>query len=117
MGVLLLCVNVLLVIKYCFFLFYKDTSYSKSELIEIKNECNPASDFPKMGEFVYFSPPRHGKAKKGSWITLSEWSYDENKKLLFPVCVKTEYVDGEKIKEDTWYSLKDGEFVEDNKNE
>ena len=39
-GVLLLCINVLLVIKYCFALFYKDTSYSKSELIELKNEYN-----------------------------------------------------------------------------
>ena len=44
------------------------------------------------------------KAKKGSWITLSEW---KNKR---PICVKTEYVDGERIKEDTWYQLKDGEF-------
>ena len=44
------------------------------------------------------------KAKKGSWITLSEW---KNKR---PICVKTEYVDGERIKEDTWYKLKDGEF-------
>lgn len=26
--------------------------------------------------------------------------------------MKTEYVDGEKIKEDTMYSLKDGGFVE-----
>ena len=75
----------------------------------------PVPDFPKIGKFVYFSP-RHGKAKKGSWMTRSEWSYDENKKILIPVCVKTEYVDGEKIKEDTWYTLKDGELVEDNKN-
>ena len=44
------------------------------------------------------------KAKKGSWITLSEWKSNK------PICVKTEYVDGERIKEDTWYELKDGEF-------
>ena len=44
------------------------------------------------------------KAKKGSWITLSEWKNNR------PICVKTEYVDGERIKEDTWYKLKDGEF-------
>ena len=50
------------------------------------------------------------KAKKGSWITLSEWEYKEGKEI--PKCVKTEYVDGERIKEDTFYSLKDGEFVE-----
>lgn len=52
------------------------------------------------------------KAKKGSWITLSEWEYDEEKKHPVPKCVKAEYVDGERIKEDTWYTLTDGEFVE-----
>ena len=57
------------------------------------------------------------KAKKGSWITLSEWQADKKTNRQIPICVKTEYVDGEKIKEDTWYTLKDGEFVEDNKNE
>ena len=52
------------------------------------------------------------KAKKGSWITLSEWKYSEYKKRDIPVCVRTEFVDGERIKEDTWYKLIDGEFVE-----
>ena len=52
------------------------------------------------------------KAKKGSWITLAEWEYSEEKKRNVPVCVKTEYVDGERIKSDTWYCLKEGEFVE-----
>ena len=50
------------------------------------------------------------KAKIGSWITLAEWKqYDDE---YIPVCVRTEKVDGEKIKEDVWYMLKDGEFVE-----
>ncbi len=52
------------------------------------------------------------KAKIGSWITLSEWKFDETKKRYIPVCVKTERVDGKKIKEDTFYMLKNGEFVE-----
>ena len=52
------------------------------------------------------------KAKKGSWITLAEWEYSEEKERYIPVCVKTEQVDGEKIKEDTFYRLKDGEFEE-----
>ena len=52
------------------------------------------------------------KASKGSWITLSEWSYSDKKKRYIPVCVKTEFVDGEKIKADTYYSLKGGVFVE-----
>jgi hypothetical protein len=52
------------------------------------------------------------KAKKGSWITLSEWEYSEEKERSVPVCVKTEFVDGERIKADTWYKLKKGKFVE-----
>ena len=52
------------------------------------------------------------KASKGSWITLSEWSYSDKKKRYIPVCVKTEFVDGEKIKADTYYCLKGGVFVE-----
>ena len=57
------------------------------------------------------------KAKKGSWITLAEWvrTDDEDKKgfcIWIPKCVKTEYVDGERIKEDTFYKLVDGEFKE-----
>ena len=52
------------------------------------------------------------KAKIGSWITLAEWERDDRKGCLVPVCVKTERVDGIKIKPDTWYKLQDGEFVE-----
>ena len=52
------------------------------------------------------------KAPIGCWITLAEWKYDVAKQRYVPVCVKTEYVDGEKIKADTPYALKNGEFVE-----
>ena len=54
----------------------------------------------------------HAKAKKGSWLTLGEWEWNEEKKNYIPVCVKTEYVDGEHIKEDVFYTLRDGEFQE-----
>lgn len=54
------------------------------------------------------------KAKKGSWITLSEWKYSEEKNRMVPLCVKTEYVDGERIKADTFYHLVKGEFKEVN---
>ena len=50
------------------------------------------------------------KAKKGSWITLAEWKWVDD--VYTPVCVKTEKVDGERIKEDTFYKLIDGEFTE-----
>ena len=52
------------------------------------------------------------KAKAGSWITLSEWEWNNEKSRYVPTCVKTEYVDGENIKADTWYQLKNGKFVE-----
>ena len=52
------------------------------------------------------------KAPIGCWITLAEWKYDGAKQRYVPACVKTEYVDGEKIKADTPYTLKNGEFVE-----
>ena len=54
------------------------------------------------------------KAKIGSWITLAEWERknENDNSYLIPACVKTEYVDGERIKEDTFYKLEDGEFVE-----
>ena len=54
------------------------------------------------------------KAKVGSWITLAEWEWNDKKNRNVPVCVKTEYVDGENIKADTWYQLKNGKFVEVN---
>lgn len=54
------------------------------------------------------------KAKIGSWITLAEWKWSVEKKRDVPACVKTEYVDGENIKADTWYQLINGKFVEVN---
>ena len=52
------------------------------------------------------------KAKKGSWITLAEWKCDNNRDIWIPVCVRTEQVDGERIKEDIFYQLINGEFKE-----
>ena len=52
------------------------------------------------------------KAKLGSWITLAECKWNDEKNRNVPVCVKTEYVDGNNIKADTLYQIKNGEFVE-----
>ena len=43
---------------------------------------------------------------------MAEWKWDAKKKRYVPLCVKTEQVDGVRIKEDVFYMLKDGEFVE-----
>ena len=52
------------------------------------------------------------KAKAGlrSVIVLTEWEWIGDD--YSPVAVKAEIVDGERIKADTWYTLKNGEFVE-----
>ena len=72
-------------------------------------QIGSSGDYAKInstGEYSVICCAGHNsvvKAKKGSWITLAEWG---------PKCVKTEYVDGERIKADTWYKLVDGEFRE-----
>ena len=56
---------------------------------------------------------RHGSRAKGgidSVIVLSEWGWMDD--AYKPVCVKAEIVDGVRIKADTWYELRDGEFSE-----
>ena len=57
---------------------------------------------------------RNGCNTKGglhSVIVLTEWKYDDNGDYV-PTAAKAEIVDGVRIKADTWYRLKNGEFVE-----
>ena len=52
------------------------------------------------------------KAIKGSWITLAEYKYDLELNEYICICVKSAQIDGEILKENTWYQLENGEFVE-----
>ena len=54
----------------------------------------------------------NGKAKAclGSWIMLAEWELKNNNWHI--AAVKTAQIDGEKLKADTWYILKNGKFEE-----
>lgn len=52
------------------------------------------------------------KAKKGSWVTLSEWEYDEVKAHHIPVKVVIFQIDGEEYKEDRWYTLRGGKVID-----
>lgn len=54
----------------------------------------------------------NGKAKAclGSWIILAEWELKNGNWLI--AAVKTAQIDGEKLKADTWYILKNGKFEE-----
>ena len=51
------------------------------------------------------------KASKGTWITLAEYgTFDgETRRCL---CVKSAQIDGEILKENTWYKLENGEFTQ-----
>ena len=53
-----------------------------------------------------------GKAKAciGSWIMLAEWELKNGSWHI--ASVKTAQIDGKKLKADTWYMLKNGEFEE-----
>ena len=50
------------------------------------------------------------KAAIGSWITLAEWKRIGD--VWKPICVKTEQVDGSRIKANTYYKLINGKFEE-----
>ena len=52
------------------------------------------------------------KGKKGSWLVLTEWGYNDIERKYIPVCVKAAQIDGVVIKEDTFYKLENGEFKE-----
>ena len=54
----------------------------------------------------------NGKAKAclGSWIILAEWKLKNGNWHI--AAVKTAQIDGEKLKADTWYILKNGKFEE-----
>ena len=109
-----------------------DFTLEKTKIEEIEDDIENDNNSAKIGSSGDYaqitSKGKHSvvmaagyqsqaKAKKGSWITLAEWvrTDDEDEKgfyIWIPKCVKTEYVDGERIKEDTFYKLVDGEFKE-----
>ena len=51
------------------------------------------------------------KGGKNSVIVLTEWKWNDDGEYV-PTCVKAVIVDGERIKADVFYTLKNGEFVE-----
>ena len=49
------------------------------------------------------------KGKIGSWIVLTEWKSRGNESIPTVVAKR---IDGIEVREDTWYTLKNGECVE-----
>jgi hypothetical protein len=87
---------------------------SSGDYAKIGSSGNYAQVISSGADSVVCCAGREGaaSAKVGSWITLAEWEYSEEKKRFVPKCVKTERVDGERIKADTLYALINGEFQE-----
>ena len=81
-------------------------------------QIGSSGDYAKIsseGKYAVICCAGHGsiaKGKIGSWITLSDWKYSDIEQANIPVCVKTEKIDGVRIKADTFYKLVNGEFVE-----
>ena len=87
---------------------------SSGDYAQIGSSGNSAK-ITSEGKYAVICCAGHGsiaKGKIGSWITLSEWKYSDIEQANIPVCVKTEKIDGVKIKADTFYKLVNGEFVE-----
>lgn len=61
---------------------------------------------------VVMSAGINGKVKAaiGSWISIAEWQIRGGK--FAPVGIVAAKVDGEKIKADTWYMVKNGQLAE-----
>ena len=68
----------------------------------------------KEGIAVALGIESKAKAALGGWLVLSEWEYDEENYQWHRIAVKSRKVDGNKIKADTFYKLKNGRFVEEN---
>lgn len=75
-----------------------------------QGECGHASVGGK--DAIAAASGIEGKAKAclGSWIMLAEWVFMDYSWHI--KTVKTAKIDGEKLKADTWYMLKNGEFEE-----
>jgi hypothetical protein len=65
----------------------------------------------KGGTAIALGIKGKAKAPKNCWIVAAEWEELISGEWIMKT-VKTVKVDGSKIKENTWYSVTDGEFVE-----
>ncbi len=106
-------------VKACVDFTVEKTKYSCDTDLPNKDEADSAKIVSEGKNAVVMAAGYDSvaKAKIGSWITLAEWvkTCKKNEKgyiIWAPKCVKTEYVDGDRIKEDTFCKLKNGEFVE-----
>lgn len=74
-------------------------------------KCSPASTSGDSSIAAAIGKNSKAKSTIGNWIVLAE--YGEWNGKTYPVlCVKCGKIDGVSLKPDTYYQLKNGEFVE-----
>ena len=74
-------------------------------------DCSAASVEGKDSIALAFGVESKAKGTLGCYIVLAEWGEDDDGDRQLKT-VKCHKVDGEKIKPDTWYMLKNGKFTE-----
>lgn len=90
----------------------KIVSSGSNSRICSSGDCSQINSEGKYAVICCAGDESIAKGKIGSWITLSEWKFSKEENDYIPIFVKTEKIDGVKIKEDTYYRLVNGEFTE-----
>ena len=71
-------------------------------------DCSAATVDGKESVAISLGASGHAKGAIGCWIVLAEWDTESEHRID----VKSFYVDGEKVKANTFYVLRNGELVE-----
>ncbi len=74
-----------------------------------QGDCGHAAVKGKDSIAAAFGIEGAARAAMGSWIMCAEWEYTDGWHIK---CVRAAQIDGKRLKPDTWYMLKNGEFVE-----
>jgi len=92
----------------------KDTPQTHGDYSAAQTHGDSSAAQTHGNESIAVSTGIQGKASGilGNWLVLAEWEDKDGQWAI--KSVKTVKVDGDKIKPDTLYMLKDGEFVETN---
>ena len=91
---------------------YVKSKTDKAKEQTILKDSSVASNSGDRSVAVAWGIENKAKAKKGSYIALSEWIYNNKKDEYILKTAKMKKVDGKAIKADTFYTLKDGRFTE-----
>ena len=90
----------------------KEGTKSSGNYAQLASSGNSAQLASNGKDSVVMSAGIDGKVKAavGNWIAIAEWKMKDSH--FAPVGIVSAQVDGEKVKADTWYMVKNGQLVE-----